>query len=85
MALTKTILNDKIEVINLAAGYPMVQVRAATVIKEDGAEISRSFHRHVLMPNADLSASDADVAAVAGLVFTDAAQAAYAAHVASQE
>ena len=85
MALTKTTTNDKIEVLNLAVGYPAVQVRAATVISEDGVEISRTFHRHVLTPDADLSASDADVAAVAGLVFTDAAQAAYAAYVASQE
>jgi hypothetical protein len=45
---------------------------------EDGVEISRTFHRHVLTPDADLSAEDADVAAIAGTVFTDAAKAAYA-------
>ena len=79
MALTKETKNDKIEVLNLAAGYPVVQVRTATVIAEDGVEISRTFHRHVVMPDADLSAEDADVAAIAGTVFTDAAKAAYAA------
>lgn len=79
MALTKTTTNDKIEVLNLEAGYPVVQVRTATVIAEDGAEISRTFHRHVIMPDADLSAEDADVAAIAGTVFTDAAKAAYVA------
>jgi len=79
MALTKTTTNDKIEVLQLAAGYPVLQVRTATIISEDGAEISRTFHRHVLTPDADLSAEDADVAAIAGSVFTDEAKAAYAA------
>ena len=79
MALTKTTTNDKIEVLQLAAGYPVIQVRTATVIAEDGVEISRTFHRHVLTPEADLSAEDADVAAIAGSVFTDEAKAAYAA------
>ena len=79
MALTKTTTNDKIEVVQLAAGYPVVQVRTATIIAEDGVEISRTFHRHVLAPDADLSAESADVAAIAGAVFTDEAKAAYAA------
>ncbi len=79
MALTKTTTNDKIEVLQLAAGYPVIQVRTATIISEDGTEISRTFHRHVLTPDADLSAEDADVAAIAGAVFTDEAKAAYAA------
>jgi hypothetical protein len=79
MALTKTVLNDKIEVLTLAAGYPVVQVRTATIIAEDGVEISRMFHRHVLTPDADLSGEDADVQAIAGTVFTDVAKASYAA------
>jgi hypothetical protein len=79
MALTKTTTNDKIEVIQLAAGYPMVQVRTATVIAEDGVEISRTFHRHVLTPDADLDAQDADVADICAAVFTATAKAAYAA------
>lgn len=79
MALTKTTTNDKIEVLQMASGYPIVQVRTATVIAEDGVEISRTFHRHVLTPDADLTAEDADVAAIAGSVFTDTAKAAYAA------
>ena len=85
MALTKEVKNDKIEILNLAAGYSVVQVRTATVISEDGTEISRTFHRHVVMPDADLTAEDADVAAIAGQVFTDDVKAAYAAHLASQE
>jgi hypothetical protein len=51
----------------------------ATIIAEDDVEISRTFHRHVLTPDADLSGEDADVQAIAGTVFTDAAKAAYAA------
>jgi hypothetical protein len=78
MALSEVTLNDKIEVLTLTAGYPVVQVRTATIIKRDDAEISRTFHRHVLTPDADLSAEDADVQAIAGTVFTDAAKAAYA-------
>lgn len=78
MAFTKTTINDKIEVLQLAAGYPVVQVRTATIIAEDGVEISRTFHRHVVMPDADLSAEDADVSAICTPVFTDEVKAAYA-------
>lgn len=79
MALTKETMNDKIEVLNLAAGYPVVQVRTATIIKDDGVEISRTFHRHVLTPDADLSEEDDDVVAIAATVFTADAIDAYAA------
>lgn len=78
MALTKTTINDKIEVIN-QGDWSVVQVRTATIISEDGTEISKTFHRHVLAPDADLTAEDADVAAIANAVFTDAVKAAYAA------
>ena len=85
MALTKMTITDKIETLHLAAGYPVIQVREATIIAEDGVEINRSFHRHVLTPDADVSGESNEVQAIAGVVFTDAAKAAYAAHVASQE
>lgn len=84
MALTKTTTNDKIEVITIG-DYKTVQVRTATIIAEDGTEISRTFHRHVVMPDADLSAEDADVAAICTPVFSDAVKAAYAAHLAEGE
>ena len=45
MAITKETVEDKIEVVG---DYKNVQIRTATVIKEDGVEISRSFHRKVL-------------------------------------
>ena len=47
MALTETIEYDKIEVVGQ---YKHVQVRKATVIKKDGAELTRSFERFVLNP-----------------------------------
>ena len=45
MAITKETVEDKIEVVG---DYKTIQVRTATVIKEDGVELSRSFHRHAL-------------------------------------
>ncbi len=45
MAITKTIVEDKIEVVG---EYKTIQVRTATVIKEDGVELTRSFHRKTL-------------------------------------
>ena len=84
MALTKTTKNDKIEVIAIG-DHKIVQVRTATIISEDGTEISRNFHRHVVMPDADLTQEDADVSAICTPVFTDAVKAAYAAHLAEGE
>ena len=82
MALTEEQLNDKIEVVSNGS-WSCVQVRTATVIKRDGEEISRNFHRHVVMPDADLSAEDSDVSAICTTVFTQACKDAYAAHIAS--
>tara|TARA_B100000780_G_C20973137_1_gene388582 strand:- start:23 stop:283 length:261 start_codon:yes stop_codon:yes gene_type:complete len=77
MALSEATLNDKIEVLHLAAGYPVVQVRTANIISKDDVEISRQFSRHVLTPDADLSNEDAEVVVIANAVFTDEAKAAY--------
>ena len=77
--LTKTVTTDKTEVVNTGLGYPVVQVRQVVLVEEDNAPISKTFHRYVLMPDADLSLEDADVQAIASLVFTDKAKAAYAA------
>ena len=45
MAITKELIEDKIEVVG---DYRTIQVRTATIIKEDGVEITRSFHRHTV-------------------------------------
>ena len=81
MALTKEIVEDKIEVVD-CGGWKIVQVRTATVIKDDGAEISRSFHRHIVSPDDDWSDASAEVRAICDAMHTDSAKTAYAAHIA---
>ena len=83
MAITKTLDNDKIEVVNKWN----IQVRTATVIKEDGTELTRSFHRKVLTPgtldasdnlvDTDISGEDADVQAIANAAWTTQVKADY--------
>lgn len=45
MAITKEIIEDKIEIVG---DYKEIQIREATVIKEDGIELTRSFSRKLL-------------------------------------
>ena len=82
MALTEEIVQDKIEIVS---EHKIVQVRTATVIKRDGVEISRSFSRHVVAPDADISNETAEVQAICATVHTQAVKDAYAAHLAAQE
>jgi hypothetical protein len=74
MAITKETEIAKIEVVG---EYKAVQVKTDTVIKEDGTEISRSTHRHVVHPDMDISSEDAEVQAVANTVWTDAVKSAW--------
>ena len=79
MALAESIEYDKIEVVGQ---YKAVQVRKATVIKKDGTELTRSFHRYVLNPgtldasdnlvDTDLSGEPAEVSAIATAAWTTA-------------
>ena len=83
MALTKTIIDDKLEVVG---DFKDLQIRTATVIKEDGTELSRSFHRRVLhcvssVQNADkswthtdtdVSGESAEIQAITAAVWTNA-------------
>ena len=83
MALTETQVNDKIEVVNKWN----IQVRTATIIKKDGVELTRSFHRKVLTPGTldasdnlvetDISGEDADVQAIANAAWTTQVKADY--------
>ena len=77
MAITKETIQDKIEVVG---DFKHIQVRTATVIKEDGVEISRSFSRHVVAPDSDSSGESADVKAMVAQFHTDAVKTAYAKH-----
>ena len=95
MAITKEAVIEKIEVVRSWN----VQVATDTVIKEDGSEISRSRHRHVLQPctsskhedgkwthtDTDISKEASEVQAVANAVWTDTVKANYKSFVESQE
>ena len=82
MAITKEIIQDKIEVVG---DFKHIQVRTATVIKEDGKELSRSYHRHVVSPNSDSTNESADVKAMVKQFHTDEIKKAYADLMAKQE
>ena len=82
MAITKEIVQDKIEIVG---EFKKIHVRTATVIKEDGVELSRSFHRHVVNPNSDSTNESADVKAMVAQFHTDAVKTAYADYLAYQE
>ena len=83
MALTETQENDKIEVVNKWN----IQVRCANIIKKDGVELTRSFHRKVLTPgtldasdnlvDTDISSEDADVQAICNAAWTTQVKADY--------
>jgi len=87
MAITKEIIEDKIEIVG---DYKNIQVRTATVLKEDGVELTRSFHRKVLdcvssvkndddswtHTDTDISGESAEVQAIANAVWTDEVKAA---------
>jgi len=82
MALTKETVVDKIEVLEMGE----IQVRTATRVKEDGVQLSSSFHRHVLEPSTkdsgswadtDISGEDARVQAVATATWTSAVKTAW--------
>jgi hypothetical protein len=67
MAITKESVIDKVEVLENGT----LQVRRADIIKEDGNELTRSFHRHVLVPGSDTTSEDAKVIAIAEAVWTE--------------
>jgi len=78
MAITKTTEIGQVEVTSM---FKHVQVRTDTIIKEDGNELSRSYHRHVLqcgsldgsdnLVDTVISGEDAEVQAIANAVWTD--------------
>ena len=84
MALSESIEYDKIEIIGQ---YKTVQVREATVIKKDGKELTRSFHRYILEPgtldasdnlvDTDISSQPVEVQAICNAVWTDSLKSSY--------
>ena len=81
MSLTKEVIIDKYEVVG---PYKQVQCRQATIISEDGVELSRTFHRHVISPGDDVSNESAETQAIVAAVHTQEIKDAYAKHLASQ-
>jgi len=88
MAITKELIEDKVQIVG---EHKDIQVRTATVIKEDGTELSRSFHRHVVScvesnydaesekwthTDTDISGESDEVQAIANAVWTDEVKAA---------
>jgi len=51
---------------------------------EDGVELSSSFHRHVVAPDADITGESAEVQSICNAVHTDEVKAAYLAHLAEE-
>ena len=80
MALEKVVTEDKIEVVG---EYKAVQVRTATIVKEDGVQIGQSFHRHVLHPDSDISSESSEVQAICNAVWTQEIKDAWTTHLAS--
>ena len=87
MALTKTIVEDKIEIVG---DYKVIQIRTATIIKDDGDEISRTFHRKALqcgtldasdnLVDTDISSESTEVKAIAAAMWTQSIKDAWKAH-----
>ena len=75
MALEKEVRCDKYEVVGR---FKHIQCRTATIVKEDGVELSRSFNRRVLTPDADISGESDEIKALASAIWTDEIKAAWA-------
>ena len=80
MALKKEVKYDKIEVVG---DDKVVQLREATVISEGTeakgyTELSRSFHRHILYPDSDISGEPQEVQDICNAVWSDSVKAAWA-------
>ena len=80
MALEKTVKDDKIEIVD-QGDWKVIQVRTATIVTDDDVELSRSFHRHVVDPNSDLTNESDEIKSLAATYFTEEAKAKHKAHI----
>ena len=78
MALSKVVSYDY----EVRGEFKHIQERAKTSIMEDGNELSFSYHRRVLSPDADVSSESAEIQGMASALWSDEVKAAYAAHIA---
>lgn len=75
--LEKIIKLDKVEIVGMD-NIPVIQCRHATWIEEDGVVVGgKSYHRHVITPNTDVSNEPAEIQAMASTLFTQAVKDAY--------
>jgi len=81
MALTEQTLDDKIE---LVGEFRQVHIRTATIIKRDGVELSRSFQRRALAPDADVTEENEEIKGITSVVWTQEVKDAYTAFLAAQ-
>ena len=81
MALTKESKDDY----EVRGEYKFIQVRTKTSIMEDGKELSYSYNRRVLSPDADVSGESDEIQALAGALWTDELKSAYADSIAVSE
>ena len=82
MAITKEVKIDKHEIVG---DLKYIQCREATIIKENGVEISRSFRRYVLDPSSDVSGESQETQDLSAAVWTDEVKTAYTAFVEAEE
>ena len=74
MALSKEVRCDKYEIVGR---FKHIQCRTATIIKEDGVELSRAFHRRVLTPDMDVSDESDEIKGMASALWTSAVSASW--------
>ena len=74
MALTKVVSYDY----EIRGEFKQIQERAKTSIMEDGNELSYSYHRRVLAPDADVSSESDEIKGMASALWTDEIKAAWA-------
>tara|TARA_R100000808_G_C2082051_1_gene105519 strand:+ start:465 stop:728 length:264 start_codon:yes stop_codon:yes gene_type:complete len=84
MALEKTVIIGSMNIVKDSANYQHIHVKTVTVITEDGVEISRTNHRHVVHPNSDVSTESDDVKNLANSIYTEEIKTAYSAYAQSQ-
>ena len=75
MALTKEVSYDY----EIRGEFKHIQERAKTSIVEDGKELSYSYHRRVLSPDADVSGESDEIKGMASALWSDEVKAAWAA------
>ena len=61
----------------------VIQIRTTTVVEEDGVELARNHHRHVVVPGQDVSGEIQEVQDIAAALWTDEVISAYQASLSS--